>query len=107
MEFPHFQVFCGEAHFRHKLPADCSSVTHWRKRMAADRLEAVLAETISIARARGAVSKRQLECVAVDTSVQTKAVAHPSNSHLMLRAIEWLNQAASTQGCRWASPICA
>jgi len=50
--------------------------------------------------ASGAVSERQLERVTVDTTVQTKAVAHPTDSHLMLRAIEWLNRAAKANGVR-------
>ena len=100
VENPYFQAFCGETHFQHRLPADRSSMTNWRKRMDADKLEALLAETISIAMASGAVSERQLERVTVDTTVQTKAVAHPTDSHLMLRAIEWLNRAARANGVR-------
>lgn len=76
VESPYFQAFCGETHFQHRLPADRSSMTNWRKRMHGDKLEALLAETISIAMASGAVSERQLERVTVDTTVQTKAVAH-------------------------------
>ena len=38
---------------------------------------------------------RQLERITVDTTVQTKAVAHPTDSHLLLRAAEWLEQIAS------------
>ena len=98
VENPYFQAFCGETHFQHRLPADRSSMTRWRKRMDGGKLEALLAETISIATASGAVSERQLERVTVDTTVQTKAVAHPTDSHLILRAIEWLNRAAGAQG---------
>ena len=100
VENPYYQAFCGETHFQHKLPADRSSMTNWRKRMDGDKLEALLAETISIAMASGAVIERQLERVTVDTTVQTKAVAHPTDSHLMLRAIEWLNRAAGSHGLR-------
>lgn len=100
VENPYFQAFCGETHFQHRLPADRSSMTNWRKRMDGDKLEALLAETIAIATASGAVSERQLERVTVDTTVQTKAVAHPTDSHLMLRAIEWLNRAAGAHGVR-------
>jgi len=100
VENPYYQAFCGETHFQHRLPADRSSMTNWRKRMDADKLEALLAETISIAMGSGAVSERQLERVTVDTTVQTKAVAHPTDSHLMLRAIEWLNRAARANGVR-------
>jgi len=100
VENPYYQAFCGETHFQHRLPADRSSMTNWRKRMDGDKLEALLAETVSIAMASGAISERQLERVTVDTTVQTKAVAHPTDSHLMLRAIEWLNRAAGTHGVR-------
>jgi IS5 family transposase len=100
VENPYFQAFCGETHFQHRLPADRSSMTNWRKRMDQPRLEALLAETIAIAMGSGAVSERQLERVTVDTTVQTKAVAHPTDGHLMLRAIEWLNRTARTQGIR-------
>ena len=100
VENPYYQAFCGETHFQHVLPADRSSMTRWRKRMDGDKLEALLAETISIAMASGAVSERQLERATVDTTVQTKAVAHPTDSHLMLRAIEWLNRAAGSHGVR-------
>lgn len=61
VENPYFQAFCGETHFQHRLPADRSSMTNWRKRMDGDKLEALLAETIAIAMASGAVSERQLE----------------------------------------------
>ena len=72
-------------------------MTSWRRRMDQAKLEALLAETIAIAKASGAVTERQLERVTVDTTVQTKAVAHPTDSPLMLRAIEWLNRIAKTK----------
>ncbi|PRX28360.1 IS5 family transposase, partial [Meinhardsimonia xiamenensis] len=37
------------------------------------------------------------ERITVDTTVQTKAVAHPTDSHLILRATEWLNRIAKRQ----------
>lgn len=100
MENPDFQAFCGETHFQHRLPADRSSMTRWRKRMDGDKLEALLAETIAIAMASAAISERQFERVTVDTTVQIKAIAHSTDSHLILRAIEWLNRAAAAQAVR-------
>jgi IS5 family transposase len=94
LENPYFQAFCGETHFQHRLPFDRSSMTRRRKRIGADDLEALLAETIAVAVKTKAVSQRQLERMTVDTTVQTKAVAHPIDSHLILRAIEWLNRLA-------------
>jgi len=100
VENPYFQAFCGETHFRHKLPFDRSSMTRWRQRIGAEELELVLAETVAVAIKTGAVSTRQLERITVDTTVQTKAVAHPTDSHLVLRAIEWLNRVAKRHGVK-------
>ncbi|MCP4238882.1 MAG: IS5 family transposase [bacterium] len=94
LENPYFQAFCGEVYFQHELPFDRSSMTRWRQRIGADALEVLLAETIAVALKTKAVSTRQLERITVDTTVQTKAIAHPSDSHLIVRAIEWLNRAA-------------
>ena len=98
LENPYFQAFCGETHFQHRLVFDRSSMTRWRQRIGAKDLEAVLAETIAVAVKTQAVSQRQLERITVDTTVQTKAIAHPTDSHLILRAIEWLNRAAKRHG---------
>lgn len=100
LENPYFQAFCGETHFQHRLPFDRSSLTRWRKHIGPDDLEALLAETISVAVKTKAVNQRQLEWITVDTTVQTKAVAHPTDSHLLLRAIEWLNRAAKRHGVK-------
>jgi IS5 family transposase len=39
-----------------------------------------------------------MQRVTVDTTAQTKAVAHPTDSHLLLRAVEWLNKLAKKHG---------
>ncbi len=94
-ENPYFQAFCGETRFQHRLPFDRSSMTRWRKRIGPSEMEILLAETIRIAKDTGAVNERQLSRVTVDATVQTKAVAHPTDSHLLLRATEWLNERRS------------
>jgi IS5 family transposase len=45
-----------------------------------------------------AVMPQACERVTLDTTVQTKAIAHPSDSHLLLRGIEWLNRLAKQHG---------
>ena len=75
-------------------------MTRWRQQIGAGDLEAVLAETIAVAVRTKAVSQRQLERITVDTTVQTKAIAHPTDSHLILRAIEWLNRSAKRHGIK-------
>src|SRR3982751_6652394 len=99
------QAFCGEAFFCHVLPLDRSSLTRWRHRIGADRLEELLAETIAAATRTEALPPARLERVTSDTSVQTKAVAHPTDSHLLLRGIEWLNRLLPNNRVRLRHPF--
>ena len=94
IENPYYQYFCGELYFRHKLVLDRSSMTRWRGRIGADDLELLLAETLRVALRTQAVTPQACERVTVDTTVQTKAVAHPTDSHLLMRGIERLNALA-------------
>jgi IS5 family transposase len=100
VENPYFQYFCGEQYFRHKLPLDRSSMTRWRRRIGADKLELLLAETLRVALRTDAVTPQACKRVTLDTTVQTKAIAHPSDSHLLLRGIEWLNRLARQHSIR-------
>ena len=83
VENPYFQAFCGETWFRHRLPLDRSSTTRWRRRVGPERLEVLLAETIAAAMTSGAMAEKHARRVTIDTTVQTKAVAHPTDSHLL------------------------
>jgi IS5 family transposase len=100
VENPYWQYFCGEQHFRHKLPFDRSSMTRWRGRIGPDKLELLLAETVAVATETEAVTPSACTRVTIDTTVQTKAVAHPTDSHLLLRGIEWLNRLAKRHGIK-------
>ena len=97
-QFPYRQAFRGETHFRHRLAFDRSSMTRWRKRIGPDDPEALPAGTVRVAVKTGAVSQRRLERITVDTTVRTRAAAPPAGSHLIVRAIEWLNRAARRHG---------
>src|SRR5450432_2144116 len=44
------------------------------------------------------MAPKHIERVIVDTTVETKAVAHPTDSHLFYRGIEWLNRVAKRGG---------
>jgi IS5 family transposase len=98
IENAYFQFFCGETYFQTELPLDRTSMSVWRGRIGADKLELLLAETLAAATRAKAVDKSQMERVTVDTTAQTKAVAHPTDSHLLLRAVEWLNKLAKKHG---------
>jgi IS5 family transposase len=73
-------------------------MTRWRRRIGPDQREVLLAETLAVALRTKAVSEQAMERVTVDTTVQTKAVAHPTDSHLLMRGIERRNALATQHG---------
>ena len=94
LENPYYQFFCGEPSFCHQLPFDRSSLTHWRQRLGEGELVALLQESLSVAHQIGALATRDLERVVVDTTVQPKAIAHPTDARLCHRALEKLVELA-------------
>ena len=98
MENPYFQYFCGEVVFRHEAPFDRSSLTRWRQRLGEEQIAALLRESLSVAHRTGAIESKDLERVVVDTTVQEKAIAHPTDARLTHRAIEKLVEMAKREG---------
>ncbi len=98
IENPYYQFFCGELSFCHKLPFDRSSLTRWRQRLGEEQLVALIQESLSVAHKTGALATKDLERVVVDTTVQPKAVAHPTDARLMHRAIVKLVALAKRHG---------
>jgi len=82
VENPYWQLFCGCQYMQHELPIDPSSLSKWRKRVGAERLEKLLAATIQAALAMKALRPEELQKVNVDTTVQEKAIAFPTDAHL-------------------------
>jgi transposase, IS5 family len=97
VENPYFQYFCGEVVFRHEAPFDRSSLTRWRQRLGEEHITALLQESLSGAHHTGAIEIKDLERVAVDTTVQEKAITHPSDARLTHRAIERLVELAKRE----------
>jgi len=98
VENPYWQYFCGYTHMQHECPIHPTSMTRWRKRVGADRLEALLQETIALAKREGHVSQADLERVNVDTTVQEKNITYPTDSKLLYKAIQKLVGAARSRG---------
>ena len=98
VENPYWQYFCGYTHLQHECPIHPSSMTRWRKRVGAQRLEALLHETIALAQRDGHVSQTELERVNVDTTVQEKNITYPTDSKLLYKAIQKLVGAARSRG---------
>lgn len=97
-ENPYWQHFSGERYFRHELPCDPSSLVRWRQRIGEEGCEWLLAHSIEAARRAGVIKRRSLDEVVLDTTVQPKAIAHPTDSRLLNRAREHLVAAAQDAG---------
>jgi IS5 family transposase len=63
-----------------------------------EQLVALIQESLSVAHKTGALATKDLERVAVDTTVQPKAIAHPTDARLMHRAIIKLVSLAKRHG---------
>jgi len=98
LENPYYQLFCGEEFFQHRLPFDRSSLTRWRQRMGEERLIALLQESLSVATRTGAATPTDFTQMIVDTTVQEKAIAFPTDAKLIHRARERLVRLAKQQG---------
>ena len=98
VENPYYQLFCGEEFFQHKLTFDRSSLTRWRQRMGEERLVALIQESLAVATRTGAAKPADFSKVIVDTTVQPKAVAFPTDARLMHRARERLAKLARKTG---------
>ena len=82
VENPYWQFFCGLSYMQHELPIDPSSLSKWRKRVGVERLEKLLEATIHAALAMQAMRPPELQQVNVDTTVQEKAIAFPTDARL-------------------------
>lgn len=98
VENPYWQYFCGYTHLQHECPIHPTSMSRWRKRVGADRLLALLEETLALGKREGHVSQRDLERVNVDTTVQEKNITYPTDSKLLYKAIQKLSIAARSRG---------
>jgi IS5 family transposase len=98
LENPYWQYFCGCEYFQHHFPLDRSSLTRWRKRVGPQGIEKLLQETLATARRTKALKDTDLKRVVVDTTVQEKAVAFPTDARLYHKARLALVKAAKKRG---------
>ena len=96
LENPYWQYFCGFKNFQHELPIDPSSMTRWRKRLGPDKIEELLSATIDTAKEEKLLTEKHVERVNVDTTVQEKAIAFPTDARLYHKARRVLVKAAKT-----------
>jgi IS5 family transposase len=98
IENPYWQFFCGRLYFEHELPCHPTSLVRWRRRLGASGVEKLLTETLSTAKREQALRGSEVKRVHVDTTVQEKAVAFPTDARLYHKARRALVRAARAAG---------
>ncbi len=98
VENPYWQYFCSGVYFEHELPCHPTSLVQWRKRIGADGMERLLTETLSTAKRERALTESEIKRVNVDTTVQEKAIAFPTDARLYHKARRALVCAAIAAG---------
>src|SRR5476649_1415736 len=97
-ESVYFQFFCGEEYFQPRLPCDTTNLVRFRQALGEAGVEELLAATIAAAVQMKAVTPVEFERVIVDTTVQEKAIAYPTDSRLLEVARARLVQLAQRAG---------
>ena len=80
---PYFQYLCGEAHFQWKQPCDPSDLVHFRKRIGADGIEKIFAQSVRIHGKQG-----QNKNINIDSTAQEKNITFPTDTKLRKKIID-------------------
>ena len=95
-----WQFFSGMDYYQHKLPCDATQIGRFRRVLGEAGVEQLLKTTIEAAVAIKAVKPAEFERVIVDTTVQEKAIAHPTDSRLLEVAREKIARLAKRAGLK-------
>ncbi len=99
-ENPYWQYFCGEEYFQHKMPIHLTTMTKWRNRPGKSGSEKLLIETIKAGLKSKTIKPGSLKKVTVDTTVQEKNIAFPTDSKLLNKARENLVKLSKEHGIK-------
>lgn len=83
VENPYWQAFCGFEYMQHDPPIHPTSLTKWRNRVGPEKFDILLKVVIQTAIEMKAIRPSDLKQVNVDTTVQEKAIAFPTDSRLL------------------------
>jgi transposase, IS5 family len=78
-----WQFFSGMAYYEPRLPCDATQIGRFRRVLGEAGVEQLLKSTIEASVSMGVVKKSEFEMIIVDTTVQEKAIAHPTDSRLL------------------------
>jgi IS5 family transposase len=98
VENPYWQFFCGEEFFQHALPIDPSQMTRWRQRIGEEGVERLLQATVTAGKITRTITEGSLDKVIVDTTVQPKAVEHPTDARQYRKVHQAMLKIAEQEG---------
>jgi len=87
VENPYWQYFCGYEYMQHEFPIHPTSMVKWRHRVGAERMEILLKETLYTAMREKQIKQADASRIIVDTTVQEKAISHPTDARLYIKSI--------------------
>ena len=96
VENPYWQYFCGAATFQHEFPCHPTSLVKWRQRVGVEGVEKLLQQVLRSATRQQALKPSEIVKVNVDTTVQEKAIAFPTDARLYEKARRSLVRVART-----------
>ena len=97
-ETPSWQYFSGNEYFEHRWPCDPTQLVKFRKLIGEEGVEEMLARTVEVAVTLKLIAKKELCRIIVDSTVQEKAIAHPTDSKLLETARVKLVELAKSEG---------
>jgi IS5 family transposase len=98
LENPYWQYFCGFEHFQHEFPLKPTTLVKWRQRIGEAGIEKLFYQTLLTAQKLGLLNMSHLNKVNVDTTVQEKAIAYPTDARLYYKMQVKLVKAAQKYG---------
>src|SRR5262249_16002728 len=84
IENPYWQYFTGETYFQGDKPFNPTDFVLFRRRMGASGMELVVGLTIKLH-----PGEADADVVAMDTTIQEKNIAYPTDQRLICRVMSW------------------
>jgi hypothetical protein len=95
---PTWQYFSGHEYFERQWPCDPTQLGRFSKALGEEGVEELLARTQAVPVTLKLIAKKELTRVIVDSTVQEKAVAHPTDTKLLETARSKVVEVAKANG---------